>query len=279
MDIGAEQNQHLVSFREPSPGRHSMNVAFAVYEPGESWLHRLDPRVKLFGVGLGMLTAILVNSLWPLLAGLAAAHALILAARIPPRRIGRLWRAIAPFLILILILWPVFDRAGTRVVLDLGWFRLTVEAIGRGLVAACRLATISFLVAAWLMTTSERQLIQSFVRLGLPYRWGVALAIGLRSIPALAGLYVGVAEAQQARGLRLDGPVRHRLRAQIPILVATLVTVIRMADQTARALDARGFGGPARPTTLHDLRFRPADWLALALLLGMTIVGGIAWFR
>ncbi|MBA2520843.1 MAG: energy-coupling factor transporter transmembrane protein EcfT [Chloroflexia bacterium] len=256
-----------------------MSVAFAVYEPGQSWLHRLDPRVKLLGVGLGMVAAILANSLWPLAVSLVTAHALILSAGVPVRRIGHLWRAIVPFLILILILWPVFDRAGTRVVLDFGWFRLTVEAINRGLVAACRLATISFLVAVWLRTTSEQQLIQSFVRLGLPYRWGVALAIGLRSIPLLAGVYTGVAEAQQARGLRLDGPVHHRLRAQIPILVATLVTVIRMAEQTARALDARGFGGPARPTTLHRLRFRPADWVALALLLGTAIVGAIAWFR
>lgn len=256
-----------------------MSVAFAVYEPGISWLHQLDPRVKLVAVGLGMAGAILASSLWPLLAGLAAGHLLILAAGIPPRRLGSLWRAIAPFLLLILVLWPVFDQAGARTVLDLGWFRLTADAIGRGLAAACRLATISFLAAAWLLTTSERRLIQSFVRLGLPYRWGVALAIGLRSIPGLAGLYHGVAEAQQARGLRLDGSVRRRLRAQLPILVATLVTVVRMSDQTARALDARGFGGPIRPTTLHDLAMRPADWLALILLLAGAAGAVIVWLR
>jgi energy-coupling factor transporter transmembrane protein EcfT len=53
----------------------------------------------------------------------------------------------------------------------------------------------------------------------------------------------------------------------VPILVATLVSVIRMSEQTARALDARGFGGPARPTTLHELRMRPADWVATGVLL------------
>ena len=244
-----------------------MNVAFAVYEPGQSWLHRLDPRVKLLGLGLVGLAAILTASLPPLLATIVAAHLLIVSARIPARRIGALWRAIAPFLVLILLLWPLFDQAGDRVLLALGGFRLTSEAVGRGLVAASRLAALSFIVAAWLTTTSERQVIQSFVRLGLPYRWGVALAIGLRSIPALAALYGAVVDAQRARGLRLDGPLTRRVQAQLPILVATMVSVIRMADQTARALDARGFGGPSRPTTLHELRMRPSDWAVAGLLV------------
>lgn len=256
-----------------------MNVAFAVYVPGRSWLHRLDPRVKLLGIGLASLGAILSGSLPPLLAMLAAAHLLLVTAGIPRRRIGQLWRAIAPFLVVIVILWPIFDQAGSHTLVEFGWGRLTTEALGRGLVAAARLAAISFVVATWLTTTSERQLIQSFVRLGLPYRWGVALAIGLRSIPALAGLYSAVVEAQQARGLRLDGPLRRRLRAQMPILVATMVSVIRLSEQTARALDARGFGGPAKPTTLHGLRMRPLDWLLTALLLGATAAAVIIRLR
>lgn len=256
-----------------------MNVAFAVYEPGRSWLHRLDPRVKLLGVGLTSLGAILSSSLPPLLAMLAAAHLLLVTAGVPGRRIGQLWRAIAPFLVVIVILWPIFDQTGSHALIDVGWGRLTTEALGRGLVAATRLAAISFVVATWLTTTSERQLIQSFVRLGLSYRWGVALAIGLRSIPALAGLYSAVVEAQQARGLRLDGPLRRRLRAQVPILVATMVSVIRLSEQTARALDARGFGGPARPTTLHGLRMRPFDWLLTSLLLVAAATIVIIWLR
>lgn len=254
-----------------------MNVAFAVYEPGQSWLHQLDPRVKLLGIGLISVGAVLVSTLPPLLAILAVAHLLLRSAGIPWRRIGGLWRAIAPFLILILVLWPIFDQSGDTVLLDLGWFTLTLESLGRGLVAAARLAAISFTVSTWLTTTSERQLIQSFVRLGLPYRWGVALAIGLRSIPALAGLYTAVVEAQQSRGLRLDGSLRHRIQAQIPILVATMVSVIRMSDQTARALDARGFGGTIRPTTLHDLRMRRSDWVITGTMLVIAAALVAAW--
>jgi energy-coupling factor transport system permease protein len=93
------------------------------------------------------LGAILVSTLPPLLAALALAHLLLRSAGIPWRRIGGLWRAIAPFIILILILWPIFDQRGSTILVDLGWFRLTVESLGRGLVAATRLAAISFTVA------------------------------------------------------------------------------------------------------------------------------------
>ena len=250
-----------------------MSVAFDVYVPGRSWLHRLDPRVKLLGVALMMVGLVLADALWVMLLATAAFHALLLAARVPLRRLLGVWRAIAALLLLIVLLWPIFDRAGEPVLLPLGWLRITGDALARGVAAAARLAALSFAVFAWLATTPEQALIRAFVRLGLPRRWGVALAIGLRSISALAGLYVAVSDAQQARGLRLDGSLRARLRAQIPILVATLVTALRLADQTGRALDARAFGAPTRPTVLHDLRMRPTDWMAAALLaLGAVVV-------
>ena len=245
-----------------------MSVAFAVYHPGASWLHSLDPRVKLTAVGLGLIAGVLSRNFWLLATGLVLLHGLVLGCGIPWRRLAAVWRAIAPLLVLIVVLWPVFDQAGSRVLIDLGWYRLTAEAIGRGLIAATRIAAISFLVATWLLTTTERGLILSFTRLGVPHRWGVALAIGLRSIPGLAAIYTAVVAAQESRGLRLDGPLPHRFRAQLPILVATLVSVIRLAEQTAWALDARGFGGPARPTIRENLRMRPVDWLALTVMLG-----------
>ena len=254
-----------------------MSVAFDVYVPGRSWLHRLDPRITLVGFLLVAVGLVLADALWPMLLTTAALHAVLLAARVPARRLLGVWRAIATLLLLIILLWPIFDRAGEPVLFQLGWFRVTGDALARGFTAAARLAALSFAVFGWLATTSEQALIRAFVRLGLPRQWGVALAIGLRSIPALAGLYVAVAEAQQARGLRLDGSLPARLRAQAPILVATLVTALRHADQIGRALDARAFGAPTRPTVLHDLRMRPTDWLAVALLLlGALLVGAVA---
>ena len=253
-------------------------VAFDLYQPGKSWLHRLDPRVKLLAVAIAAVALVVAEGLWVMAATIAAVHLLLLTAGVPGRRLLGIWRAIAPLLLLIVLLWPIFDRAGATVLLEAGWFRVTAEALVRGVAAAGRVAALSFVIFTWLVTTTERALIRGFVRLGLPARWGVALAIGLRSIPALAGLYVAVSTAQQARGLRLEGSPVARLRAQLPILVATLVTALRHADQTARALDARAFGARPKPTALHDLRLRPFDWLALTVvILGAALLVSL-WF-
>ncbi|MDI3339689.1 MAG: energy-coupling factor transporter transmembrane component T, partial [Sphaerobacter sp.] len=103
---------------------------------------------------------------------------------------------------------------------------------------------------------------------GLPFGLGMALTIGLRFIPTFATVFQTVADAQQARGLVLpNGPLR-RARAMIPILIAALVTVLRLSEQLGWTLEARAFGAPVRRTTLHDLAMRPRDWLLLALIVG-----------
>ena len=258
---------------DPRPPTFTRSVAFDVYHAGKSWLHRLDPRVKLLAVAVAAVGLVLADGLGTMAVTIIAVHLLLLAAAVPVRRLLGIWRAIAPLLLLIIALWPIFDREGTTVLVEAGWVRVTAEALLRGLAAAGRVAALSFVIFVWLVTTAERAMIRGFVRLGVPRRWGVALAIGLRSIPALAELYSAVSAAQQARGLRLDGSPLARVRARLPMLVATLVTALRLADQTARALDARAFGARPNPTALHDLRMRPVDRLALtAVLLGAILV-------
>jgi energy-coupling factor transporter transmembrane protein EcfT len=61
-----------------------------------------------------------------------------------------------------------------------------------------------------------------------------------------------------------------RVRALFPVLVAMLVATLHAVERLAMALEARGFGGPATRTALRPLRMRPADWLALTLVLAAT---------
>jgi energy-coupling factor transporter transmembrane protein EcfT len=77
------------------------------------------------------------------------------------------------------------------------------------------------------------------------------------------------------------------VRSYVPILVATIIAALRLSDNLGLALAARGLGYPARRTTLHDVHFRPADWLAVALgslaFVGMVVLrfglgfGAVPW--
>jgi energy-coupling factor transport system permease protein len=249
-----------------------VSAAFDPYVPGRSWLHRTDPRVKLAFVGLVSALLLVWSSLPLMLLALALVHLGLLGAGVGPRRLGGIWRALGPFMLLVTLLWPVFDRSGTPTLLHVGPLEITGRALLRGVTAALRIAAISFAFFIWLMTTDQRSLVRAFVRLGMPFKLGMALTIGLRFIPTFAALFQTVSEAQQSRGLVLEGRGLQRARAMIPILVAALVSALRMTEQLSWTLEARAFGAPVRRTTLRALAMRRADWL---LLGAVALVGGL----
>lgn len=247
------------------------NASFDFYVPGRSWLHRLDPRVKLAMVAAGSVVLLLWLNLALLASSILLIHLILFSARYPWGRLRSVWRVIAPLLVLVVVLWPLFYQAGDSL-FRLGPLNVTTGALQVGLATALRIAAVSFIFLFWIGTTDTRALVRGFVRLGLPFRWGMSLTIGLRFIPTFAGIFMTVSEAQQSRGLIMHGNVFRRLRQMLPILVASLVTAFRSSEQLAMTLESRGFGANRRRTVLRDLRMRPADWLALALTLVLTLV-------
>ncbi|MFW6073971.1 MAG: energy-coupling factor transporter transmembrane component T family protein [Chloroflexota bacterium] len=256
-------------------------ATFDFYVPGRSLTHRIDPRVKLgLVVGLSVLTVIWVN-LPLLLSLLFVTHLVLLASRYPARRLGLIWRALIPLLAVVIIVWPLFDRSGSAL-FSIGPIDITTTGVLRGFATALRLATVSFLFVIWMGTTDIRMLVRSFVRLGLPDRWGMAITIGLRFIPTFTGMYQTVYDAQRSRGLILEGNILKRARQMIPILVAALVSAIRASEQLAMTLDSRAFGARSPRTALHDLRMQMVDWLVLivggGIIVGLFAVSLIAGF-
>jgi energy-coupling factor transport system permease protein len=254
-----------------------MSATFDIYAPGQSRLHELDPRVKIAYVAFTTVLLLIWFNLPLFLLLLVLTHALLLGSGVSWQRLAGIWRALLPFLVLIFILWPVFAREGTPVLLDFGPLHITGQGVIGGLATAARFAAISFTFIVWLATTDQRALVRSFVRLGLPFKLGMSLTIGLRFIPTFAALFQSVSEAQQSRGLVLEGRGLGRARAMIPILVASLVTALRMSEQLSWTLEARAFGAPVKRTVMHDLSMRFSDWAVFAaifagfvLLLALT---------
>ena len=253
-----------------------MSAGLGWYAPGGSWLHRLDPRVKIAFVILG--NVLLLSQLTPALplAALLAIHAALLSARVPFRRLTRVWRVAAPLMLLIVLIQPLLSPSG-ETLLGFWIVRLTTGGLLLGLALALRVAALGFCWYLLLLTTRESDLVQALVRLGLPGAWGMVVALALRYPATLGALYASVLDAQRSRGLRLEGRgLLGRARAQLPVLIAMLVAAIRSIDRLAMALDARGFGAAPRRTSLRPLHFRPTDWLALASLLLLTALTFLA---
>jgi energy-coupling factor transport system permease protein len=184
---------------------------------------------------------------------------------------------------MILILQPIFAPGPDPDLLRLGPLRITSSGILEGVSFALRAAALAFVAASLLLTTDSNQLVQGLVKLGLPYPWGLTVGLAIRYLPTTYGLYVTVGEAQQARGWIVGrGGFVQRSRSYLPILVATIIAALRLSDNLALALAARGLGYSAQRTVLHDIHFKRADWLAVALsicIVGVLIVlrYGLGW--
>jgi energy-coupling factor transport system permease protein len=265
-----------------------MSQSFELYLPRDSWLHRMDPRAKLWVVLLAATVGLMYRHIFVLAGLLLLAHLALLSAHIPAERLRWLWARLAPLLLMILILQPLFAPGPGPDLLALGPLRLTVSGLLEGVSFALRAAALAFVAAVLMLTTDPTLLVQGLVRLGLPYPWGLTAGLAIRYLPTTFGLFAAISEAQQARGWIVDqGGFLHRVRSYVPILVATIIGALRLSDNLGLALAARGLGYNAQRTTLHDVHLRPADWLAVALgslaFIGMVVLrfglgfGAVPW--
>ncbi|HSR29234.1 MAG TPA: energy-coupling factor transporter transmembrane component T [Anaerolineae bacterium] len=245
-----------------------MSFSADIYVERDSWLHRMDPRLKVIYVALGIVAILLFKSIFIIVLALILGQVLILSARIPKDNLFWVWKRMIPINVLIPVLFVLFYPEGPAI-FQLWFIKITPLAFFRGLALAFRLDAIAFLVFSWMFTTDQTKIVRSFVKLGLPYNGGLVIAISLRYIPTFYGTYSTVAEAQQARALDLSkGSFFQRLRQYMPILVAMIISALRTADKLAKALESRalGFKG-AKRTCFRDIAFRPVDYLYLVLIL------------
>jgi len=243
-----------------------------LYIPRVSWLHRADPRLKLFLTALLGPLLLLYNNFGLMLAAVLLIVAGLASAGIPRERLRRIWAVMLPVLITIPVLWPLFYQSGPTLV-HFWRIRVTAWAAAQGLTAAARIAALGFLSTGVLLTTDMRALLRAFVRLGLGFEVALTITIALSYVPRIQRTYEQVTEAQMARGFSLSsGGLLRRARARVPILVAALVSTFRSAEVLARALETRGFGRQdVHRTSLYEVHWRPSDTaLAIAAVVLAT---------
>ncbi len=250
-----------------------MSLAFDLYLPRPSWLHRLDPRVKILLLLAGTVILLTFQNLFVCLAWVLMNQAFCLSARIPFARLRAMWLLMLPLSLLVFLTWPLVYQEGGTVLLAFWRIKITSLSVAHGLALALRLNALAQIYFLLLLTTEQMTLVRGLVGLGLPFEWGLTLAIALRYIPAFFGTFQMISEAQQARGLQLNrGSWLKRLRAYLPILVAMIITALRTMDHLARALEARALGAAPHRTAFKTLHFTRRDgavlWLgALAVII------------
>jgi energy-coupling factor transport system permease protein len=257
-----------------------MTPTFSAYVPGDSFLHRLDPRAKLWFALLGVAACLLLRHPIALAAILLLTHLLLLIPGcIPPVTLARIWKNIAPLLLMILILQPFFSPGEEAALVALGPLRLTRGGLLVALMFALRTASIAFVAMLPVLTTPLDRLVRGLEKIGLPYTWSLTIGLAMRYLTTLFALYTTIRQAQQARGWTPEEQgFFQRARGFLPTLVALIIAALRLSDSLAMGLVARGLNVQAKRTYLHDLAMRPSDW-AFMLLTALALGALSLWYR
>lgn len=247
-------------------------VPFGQFVPGDSPVHRLEPRAKL-GLVAAYTTILFGVEQW---AGLGVA-ALALAAGIglsgvPVRIVFRGLRAVAFLLVFTLAANAVRWQPAMALV-HVGPFGIDGPGLATGAFFAVRISLLVLGTSLLTLTTSPVALTDALARLMGPLRAvrlpvddiATMFSIALRFIPTSAEEAEKIVVAQTARGAVFDegGPIR-RAKAWIPVLVPLFVSLFRRADDLAVAMESRCYTGVGR-TRLHESRLRAADWMTLVV--------------
>ena len=261
------------------------DITLGQYFPGESFIHRLDPRTKLLMVILYIVALFMATS-W--LAYGAVILFLALCIKISAIPLKSITRGLKPVLLIVALtgILNLFFTPGTHEIFTVFGFTLTWEAVERASQMILRimlLITGTFLLT---YTTSPIALTDGLERLLSPlkavkfpvHELSMMMCIALRFIPTLIEETDKIMSAQKARGADFEtGKLMDRVKALIPILVPLFISAFRRADELATAMECRCYQGGEGRTKMKILRYHRNDiqafGIGILLIVGMAILG------
>jgi len=242
-----------------------------MYQDRSSFLHKLDPRVKLFVMLVFFVYALLFLQ-HPALLAVVFLFALVYAAM--GRALGNVKSSAGVMLTIFtvtVLIWLLTMRGPTKIVL---WF--SVEGLLRGISGGFSLVIIIVTSIVFISTTKIEELTLACIRLGLPYRIAFAMSTAIRMIPLIAETASTILQAQKSRGLDVDsGSFMQKLKKYVPLMVPTIVSVIRGTTVFAMALESKGFAYSDKRVNYLTIRYKPADYIFSVLLF---LLMGLAFF-
>ena len=257
------------------------DITLGQYFPGQSVIHRLDPRTKLVmlvvyivalfmaesWVSYGLMFLFLVSVIW--------------LSTIPLKAIVRGMKPLVVILIFTGVLNLFFTQDG-EVLFHFWIFTVTTGGFSRAVMMMSRilmLITGTFLLtyttSPIALTDGLESLMNPLKKVGVPvHELSMMMCIALRFIPTLIEETDKIMCAQKARGADFEtGSLMDRAKALIPILVPLFISAFRRADELATAMECRCYQGGEGRTKMKLLRYHREDFLSYAV--GVVLLVGV----
>ena len=260
------------------------DITLGQYFPGDTVVHRLDPRTKLLLVIVYIVALFLCK--WFVSYAVALAF-LVTAIALSRIRLKALFKGLKPLIIIIIFtaLLNLFYSEG-RVLVEFWIFKITYEGIKNAFFLVLRIMMLvmgtfllTYTTSPIALTDGLESLLSPLKKIRFPvHELAMMMSIALRFIPTLIEETDKIISAQKARGADFEtGNIFRRAKALIPILVPLFVSAVRRADELATAMECRCYHGGKGRTKLKQLHYRSRD--IIALLLGALLLAAIIVLR
>lgn len=256
------------------------NLMIGRYLPGDSLVHRMDPRSKIVLVFYFICIVFLAdNGLSYLVLGLFT----LLAVLLTKIKLIYFWRGIRPAIVLILftVMIQVFFTRGGQIFWSWGPFALSTAGLLNAWFIFLRLVIIICMSTLLTLTTSPLDISSALSSLMTPLKWvnfpvdiiALMLSIALRFVPTLMDETVRIMNAQRARGVDFgSGNLIQQIKAVVPILIPLFVSAIQHAEDLDDAMTARGYRTDAPRTTYRIIQWHTRDTLSFGVFIVLTVI-------
>ncbi len=255
------------------------DITLGQYYPEDSVLHRLDPRTKLFGTMIYIVSLFICNT-WSAYAAAVAALAVIIIMSKVPR--GFMFRGLKAILILLLIsvFFNLFFTTG-EVIFQLWFIKITREGLQTAIRMAIRLVCLVIGASVMTLTTTPNSLTDGLEKslgflkaIKVPvHEIAMMMSIALRFIPILVEETDKIMKAQMARGADFEeGGLTAKAKAMIPLLIPLFISAFRRATDLATAMEARCYHGGDGRTKMNPLKYAARDYIAYICIIAFLVL-------
>ena len=260
------------------------DITLGQYFPGNSVVHRLDPRTKLLLVVVYIAALFLAEWFVSYAVMMAVLFTCIAISQVPPRSLVRGLKPVL-FIVAFTAILNLFYTPGREI---WHWWilKITWEGIERAFFMMLRITMLimgtfllTYTTSPIRLTDGLESLLGPLKKIRVPvHELSMMMSIALRFIPTLIEETDKIMSAQKARGADFEtGSLLQRAKAMIPLLVPLFISAFRRADELAVAMECRCYHGGEGRTKLHVLRYQRRDYMALgagAVVLASVIALG-----
>lgn len=260
------------------------DITLGQYYPVDSVVHRLDPRTKLFGTLVFIISLFISDSIWGYLLATVFLAGVIRLSKVPFSFMVRGLKAVM-VLLLISVSFNLFLTEGTPI-FQIWILKMTWEGVRMAGFMALRLIYLVIGSSVMTLTTTPNELTDGLEkslgflkRVGVPvHEISMMMSIALRFIPILIEETDKIMKAQMARGADFEsGNLIQKAKSMVPLLVPLFISAFRRATDLAMAMEARCYRGGEGRTKMKPLVYQRRDGLAYLVYLAYML--GIAGLR